>query len=322
VPTTIDDQGAERDHIFISYRRDDPRGASGRLYDWLRIAFGRERVFRDVQSIGVGKWREKIEPALAQSTVCVIVIGPRWANADNLPRLHDENDMVRYEIVTALGGDRLTVVPTLIEGAEVPKAADLPAALQPLFAVWNARKVTEDGWEDDTRRLVGEISAESGLPIEPHFDGWLRDAGAAQTRVAEQQYLQSEQIYRLRGTVDELTRKLAEASAVDRPARAAAFAALAKGNSLAAEALFEREYAAHGQEMAEAARNVANLALLHDVTKAVAFLSEGLAVDPDDAETARLLGHASILIGDLTGAESAFSLSLTAVVAQGNEWGE
>ena len=45
-----------RDHIFISYRRDDARGASGRLYDWLRIAFGGEHVFRDVHDIGVGKW--------------------------------------------------------------------------------------------------------------------------------------------------------------------------------------------------------------------------------------------------------------------------
>jgi hypothetical protein len=42
-----------RDAIFISYRRDDACGASGRLYDWLRIAFGRDRVFRDVHSIGV-----------------------------------------------------------------------------------------------------------------------------------------------------------------------------------------------------------------------------------------------------------------------------
>ena len=65
-----------RDRIFISYRRDDARGASGRLYDWLRIAFGREHVFRDVASIGVGRWRDKIDAALAQSAVCVAVIGP------------------------------------------------------------------------------------------------------------------------------------------------------------------------------------------------------------------------------------------------------
>jgi hypothetical protein len=39
----------------MSYRRDDARGASGRVWDWLRIGFGRERVFRDVASIGAGK---------------------------------------------------------------------------------------------------------------------------------------------------------------------------------------------------------------------------------------------------------------------------
>ena len=38
-----------RDRIFISYRRDDARGASGRVWDWLRIGFGRERVFRMVR---------------------------------------------------------------------------------------------------------------------------------------------------------------------------------------------------------------------------------------------------------------------------------
>jgi hypothetical protein len=28
---------AERSCIFISYRRDDARGASGRVWDWLRL---------------------------------------------------------------------------------------------------------------------------------------------------------------------------------------------------------------------------------------------------------------------------------------------
>src|SRR3954447_23909823 len=100
-----------RDHIFISYRRDDARGASGRLYDWLRIGFGRERVFRDVDRIGVGKWRDKIEAALARSAVCVAVIGPRWANIDNLPRLSYQDDMVRHELLTALGNAEIALVP-------------------------------------------------------------------------------------------------------------------------------------------------------------------------------------------------------------------
>jgi hypothetical protein len=46
----------------------------------------------------------------------------------------------------------------------------------------------------------------------------------------------------LRRTVDELRSKLAEAPAVDRPGLTAAFAALARGDSLAAEEAFEREY--------------------------------------------------------------------------------
>ena len=174
-----------RDHIFISYRRDDARGASGRLYDWLRIGFGRERVFRDVASIGVGKWRDKIDAALAQSAVCVAVIGPRWANADNLPRLADESDMVRHELFAALNSDGLTMVPTLVEGAEVPKAATLPAVLLPLFDTWNARRVTEDGWEDDTRRLIAEIAEAARLSVGPDLDALLRDAGGAQQRIAE-----------------------------------------------------------------------------------------------------------------------------------------
>jgi hypothetical protein len=79
------------DRIFISYRRDDARGASGRRWDWLGIGFGRERDFRDV-AIGVGKWREKIDQALAASTACVAVIGRRWADGTNLSRLKDPTD--------------------------------------------------------------------------------------------------------------------------------------------------------------------------------------------------------------------------------------
>ncbi len=319
-------QPVVRDHIFISYRRDDARGASGRLYDWTRIAFGRDRVFRDVHSIGVGKWREKIDGALARSAVCMAVIGPRWANADNLPRLHDAGDRVHHELATALDNDEITLVPTLVEGADVPKAADLPAVLQPLVETWNACRVTEEGWEDDTRRLIAQIADATGLSVGPDLDELLHNAGAAEQRVAELEqtrHLQAGQIDALRHTVDELRSKLAEAPVTDRPGLAEAFAALARGDSLAAEDAFEREYEAQYRAadearrmMAEAARNVANLALLRDVAKAVAFYRKALAAEPEHAETARLLGHALILLGDLADAEAALSESLRIARAQ------
>ncbi len=321
-----------RDHIFISYRRDDARGASGRLYDWLRIGFGREHVFRDVASIGVGKWRDKIDAALGQSAVCVAVIGPRWANADNLPRLADEGDMVRHELVKALASDALTMVPTLVEGAEVPKASSLPVALRTLFDTWNARRVTEDGWEDDTRRLIAEIAEAARLTVRGDLETLLRDAGAAQLRIAEleqERKLQSGQIDALRGTVDELTRKLAEAPSAERPGLAAAFAALAQGDTLAAEDAFEREYEAQSRTadearrtMAEAARNVANLAVLRDVTKAATFYRKALELEPGHAETARLLGDALVLVGDLKGARAAYSQSRESARALRDSWSE
>jgi hypothetical protein len=68
---------AERSCIFISYRRDDAHAASGRVWDWLRNGFGRERMFRDVASIGAGKWHQKIEQAPATIKACVAVIGRR-----------------------------------------------------------------------------------------------------------------------------------------------------------------------------------------------------------------------------------------------------
>jgi len=180
-------QPPDRDHIFISYRRDDARGASGRLYDWLRISFGREHVFRDVHSIGIGKWRDKIDAALAQSAVCVAVIGPRWANTDNLPRLRNERDMIRHELLAALASSDLTLVPTLVEGARLEKLSmpDLPPELRPLFDVWNVREVTEDGWEEDIRRLIAEIAQVSRLEVGPDVDTMLRDAAAAQQRMEE-----------------------------------------------------------------------------------------------------------------------------------------
>ena len=324
-----------RDHIFISYRRDDARGASGRLYDWLRIAFGREHVFRDVHSIGLGQWRDKIDQALARSAVCLAIVGPRWAQGENLTRLHDEADMVRHELATALAAvaEGLTPVPTLVEGAGLPAQQQLPELLRPLFGDWNARTVTEEGWEDDTRRLIAEIAEAARLQVAADLESILQDAGAASTRIAAleaERNLQADQIKALAGTIDDLTRKLADAgSTLERAALTEAFAALARGDTLEAEDAFEREFEARAhadqaerRAMADAARNVANLAMLRDVGKAAAFYQKALDAQPDDADTARLLGEALVVLGDLYAAKQALQASLDLARGQGNVWVE
>jgi hypothetical protein len=81
---------------------------------------------RDVASFGAGKWRQKIEQALAASKACVAFLGRRWADATNLPRLQDPNDMVRHELESALASadqEVLTVIPPACGGR--PAGSDL-----------------------------------------------------------------------------------------------------------------------------------------------------------------------------------------------------
>jgi len=323
-----------RDSIFISYRRDDARGASGRLYDWLRIAFGREPVFRDVHSIGAGRWREKIDVALARSAVCVAVVGRRWADAENLPRLHTDSDMVRHELLSALAAtdDGLVLIPTLVEDTAQPPTAGLPDCLLPLFE-WNSFTISESGWEDDTRRLLAEIAKLPCFQVRADVDQLLETAAAAGEQLAaleRERRLQADQIAALRVTVDDLTRQLAEArTAEDRATTAEALSALARGDTLAAEDAFERESERQDRAeqsarlaKAEALRNVANLANLRNVRKAVEFYRKALKAQPEHAETARALGLALIDLGKLAEAEHAFRSAIDMARTQGDGWME
>ena len=40
--------------VFISYRRDDSAGITGRIYDRLAASLGRAKVFRDLETIAPG----------------------------------------------------------------------------------------------------------------------------------------------------------------------------------------------------------------------------------------------------------------------------
>lgn len=314
----------KRNAIFISYRRDDACGTSGRIYDWLRIAFDRKRVFRDVASLGAGRWREKIDTALARSCAVVAVIGPRWGNADNLPRLADAADPVRHELLTALGdADLALVLPTLVEGFSqrdvAPLTAQLPTELRPLFE-WSALALTEEGWEDDTRRIIQAIADETGLTVGRALHTLLRDTGQAiQSLFAmeREQNFQRVQIDVLRRTLDEFTAKLADEPA-NREHLAQALAALAKGDTQPAEHAFEAEYdllikRADGtrKARANAARNVANLAMLRDANKAATFYSKALVMEPKHAESLRQLNRALTVANQLGDTHGAFERSLS-----------
>jgi tetratricopeptide (TPR) repeat protein len=321
---------AERSCIFISYRRDDARGASGRVWDWLRIGFGRERVFRDVASIGAGKWRQKIEQALAASKACVAVIGHRWADATNLPRLQDPNDMVRHELETALAsGDQefLTVIPLLVEDAQlssIPKD-QLPASLRPLLGDWNVLALSESGWDDDTRRLIEAIAAATGLPVNPELEEWMALMSGAQQGLSMARGTEAPGAVGRQGeeqALESLLHRAAGAGPEQRPALKAALVALANGDTLLAEASFEQEVedsrrlrlaaaqlaAGEGRREADAARNVASLAVVRgDLSKAVRYFQMALEANPEDLDAALQLGYAWISAGELDEAGTVFA---------------
>jgi len=147
-----------RDSIFFSYRRDDTADVAGRIYDAFAARFGRARLFKDVDSIPPGAdFGAYIKGILPGCRVALVLIGPHWAearDAQGARRLDDPADWVRIEIETALAQDGVHVVPVLINGAQLPRAEDLPESLQPLLRR-NAAVVRRDpDFRDDVERLM------------------------------------------------------------------------------------------------------------------------------------------------------------------------
>ncbi len=93
--------------IFISYRRDDSSGHSGRLYDRLTDHFGQGQVFMDVDAIRPGlDFVEVVQQAVSVCDGLVAVIGREWLEASDRAggrRLDDAEDLVRVEIAAAPG---------------------------------------------------------------------------------------------------------------------------------------------------------------------------------------------------------------------------
>jgi tetratricopeptide (TPR) repeat protein len=284
-------------------------------------------VFRDVASIGAGKWQQKIEQALAASKACVAVIGRRWADATNLPRLQDPGDMVRHELETALAcgeRDELTVIPLLVEDAQLSQipADQLPESLRPLLADWNVLALSESGWDDDTRRLIEAIAAATNLPVNPELGEWMEMLAGAQRKLSRARDAEPQPALGREGeeqALEALLHKAAGAEPEERPALKAALAALVAGDTRLAEELFERELEARqrvrraarqlavseGRREADVARNVASLALVRgDLIKALRYLQRALEANPEDLMASLQLGYALISLGDLAQAQA------------------
>lgn len=143
--------------IFLNYRRDDTADAAALLYDRLAAQFGHEHVFKDVDSMRPGDpFPREIAIAVGSCDVLLAVMGKRWltiTDQHGARRLDNLGDLVRLEIETALQQDDVVVIPVLVDGAEMPRADQLPASLVGL-AGRHARPLRASRFDADAGQLL------------------------------------------------------------------------------------------------------------------------------------------------------------------------
>jgi hypothetical protein len=144
--------------VFINYRNNDRPEAAGAIYGELVQRFGRDRVFRDCDSIQAGdRYPAVLRSALADADVLVAVVGPGWLATDESgTRLIDRDyDWVRTEIATALRIGT-PVVPVLLADAAQPTGDELPDDIRQLARV-QALPFSHRRLGEDLTRLVARI---------------------------------------------------------------------------------------------------------------------------------------------------------------------
>jgi uncharacterized protein YecT (DUF1311 family) len=142
--------------IAISYRRSDSQDITGRIFDRLAQQYGKDTVFRDIDSIRPGiDFRTQIADALSKTDVLLVIVGPRWLGRGEgvSSRMDNESDPVRVEVEMALKRD-IPVIPVLVSGMKMPEAGELPATLKD-FAFRHAVEV--DGGRDFDHHIEGLV---------------------------------------------------------------------------------------------------------------------------------------------------------------------
>jgi non-specific serine/threonine protein kinase len=145
--------------IFVSYRRQDSSAYAGRLVDDLGERFGEKHVFVDVDGIDAGAdFHDVIVDTIERADVLVAVVGRQWllaANERGGRRLDEPDDFVRMELELALE-QGVRVIPVLVQGASMPAAEHLPAAIA-RFARRQAVELSDRRWRSDVGELVAAL---------------------------------------------------------------------------------------------------------------------------------------------------------------------
>jgi TIR domain/SIR2-like domain len=151
--------------VFINYRHDDTQATAWTLYIKLEARFGAENVFFDKGTLRPGtRWLSEIKSQLAEAGAFIALIGPDWMSGLTARLRRGSEDYVAEEIDLALRGrSHLTVIPVLIEDAELPEPGKLPAALRALPGHQQER-LRYTNLSDDIDRLIARLSTARAEP--------------------------------------------------------------------------------------------------------------------------------------------------------------
>lgn len=157
----------QKNSVFLNYRRQDASQATGRLFDRLGSAFGRDAVFMDIDSIPFGSdFAGHIREQLNCCKVVIPIIGKDWLSCTaglwpfRRRRIDGKSDWVRKEIEIALERS-LPMIPVLVDGASMPQPALLPTSIA-LLANKNAISLRHDRFGVDCDTLIHAIGLTIG----------------------------------------------------------------------------------------------------------------------------------------------------------------
>jgi tol-pal system protein YbgF len=151
--------------ILLSYRREDSADITGRIYDRLVTQFGRDSLFKDVDSIPFGvDFRTYLDSQVATCHVFLAVIGPDWmkTRAWGKSRLEDPKDFVRIEVESALKRG-IPVIPVLVRGSTIPVAHRLPISIRDLAYRQGIAVRPDPDFHRDMDRLIEYLKRQMQL---------------------------------------------------------------------------------------------------------------------------------------------------------------
>jgi hypothetical protein len=130
------------------------------VYERLKVAFGANNVFLDVETLEPGQpFPREIAAHIARANVFLVLVGPGWTRPEQRARLMQKQDWVRREIELAQDAHRL-LIPVLMGGATWPARKDLPRRLRPLLDLHGITLDSGRHYETDMTELIDAIRAQ------------------------------------------------------------------------------------------------------------------------------------------------------------------